>query len=250
MRFWFAFLFALVILIEPPPAHSNERPNNQYNMGIIGLAPYAMAQDDGTTTGYMVDITMEIRKVTGLDGHDEVLPLKRLHGYLASGEVDCTILARVTLTENIYDMIEPIGKNIKSAIVARAGTRLSSYDDLKGLVIAVPYGVTLDKRFHEDTTLEKYPTNGYLQSTMMLQAGRIDAMIGVWDSYLYNMRNIGMGRNEIGDPLILNEVPIWFMCRPDFANEAVKTKLKETVRRLREQGVIRKIIAKYLGDFS
>ena len=73
-------------------------------------------------------------------------------------------------------------------------------------------------------------------------------MIGVWDSYMFNMRELGMSRDDIGPPLILNEVPIWLMCRPDFGNEAVKTRLVDVVNKLRDQGVFKSIIAKYIGN--
>lgn len=244
------FLGTLLALLLHSPAHPDETSTNQYNLGVIGLAPYAIPQKDGSHTGYMVEMAREIRKLSTFPGSDDVLPLKRLHGYLSSGKMDCSIMARVHHTESLYDMVVPIGKQIKSAIVARSGITLNSYDDLKGLTIAVPAGVTLDKKFLEDQELNKFPTSGYQQSTKMLQHGRVDAMIGVWDSYLYNMRNVGMSRDEIGAPLILNQVPVWFMCRRDFKNDVVKTKLSDVIADLRDRGVFSGIIAKYLGDIQ
>jgi len=84
----------------------------------------------------------------------------------------------------------------------------------------------------------------------MLQHGRIDAMIGVWDSYLFNMRELKMFRDEIAAPLIFNEAPIWLMCRRGFKNTVAKNRLIKVVNRLRDQGVIQNIIAKYIGEFQ
>lgn len=243
-------LVVLCTLFRALPVYSSESAEFTLNMGILELAPYAYAAKDGATKGYMVEMVREIREAVNFPGQDDVLPIKRLHQELKSGSVDCTIMARVLYNEDRYDMLAPLGKHIESVLVYKLGVDIHSYDDLAGLLIAVPNGVNLDARFDKDDSLNKVATSGYLQTTKMLQRGRIDAMLGVWDSYLFNMKNIGMSRKEIGGRFVFNKVPLWLMCRRDFQNEPVKERLIDTIEILRTRGVFEEIISRYLGELK
>ena len=239
---------AVLVLIWGTPVYSSDASTDRVNIGVIGLAPYAFVAADGEVKGYGVDVTSKIREEVKLPGQDSVLPLKRLHRELLNDTVDCTILARVTISERRYEMLTPIGKEIESVVIPRAGIRIGSYSDLKELAIAVPRGVRLNDQFDADDSLNKFISNGYRQSALLLQRRRVDAIYGVLDSYLFNMRNIGMKRREIGKPYIFNKAPLWLMCRKNYRNEKVKKRLIEATDKIRDQGIFKEIIAGYLGE--
>ena len=87
----------------------------------------------------------------------------------------------------------------------KAGVALSRYGDLQGLKIAVPRGVSFDGRFDRGTSLTKIATNDTRESVLILERGCVDAIAGVWGSYLYNARKLGFQPDKIfGRPLMFN----------------------------------------------
>ncbi len=244
-------LFPLVfILIWMNPVRSAEEVNNRINIGILGLTPYGFKTKDGRDAGYIFDITGEIRKTVKFPGFDEILPVKRLLRELNTGRLDCSIMARGPITEKSFEMLAPIGKEVEGVVVPRAGVKLATYDDLKKLSIAVPDGINIDAQFDKDTSMHKFTSNGYRQSTLLLKNGRVDAMYGAWDSYLFNMRQVGLKRRDIGERYVFTKSSMWLMCRRDYDNNVVKRRLIEVTNELRDRKVFKKIISRYLGEYE
>lgn len=237
----------MLILNWEAPVQSGGISKNFLNMGIIGLTPYAYIDDAGREKGYLVEITRKIRAEVNLPGDDEILPPKRLTRDLDTGSIDCTIVARVPFSERRYDMLAPIGKEIETVLLPRAGIKITSFDNLKDLKIAIPRGINLDERVSKNKSLDILITNGYRQSALLLRRQRVDAILGVWDSYVFNLRQIGMRRQDIGTRFVLNRAPIWLMCRSDFQNQNVKNLLIKVTNEFRNKGSFKKIIANYLG---
>jgi polar amino acid transport system substrate-binding protein len=244
------FLSGLLVLGLTTLASAADVGENRLNMGIIGFAPYAYIDKDEKQAGYLFEIAGKIRQALKIPGDDRVLPLKRLHRDLGRGAMDCTILAAVKISQVNYELVAPIGKDIESVIVPRSGVEISTYEDLANLRIAVARGVNLNDRFHQDTSLNKIITNGYRQSSVLLKRGRADAMIGVWGSLLFNLGQLDMSEQDVGQRYTINKAPLWVMCRRSFQNKIVKKRLIKVVNELRDKGVFKKITAKYLKDFE
>lgn len=218
-------------------------------LAIMELSPYGFYDEKGNSTGYLYDVGDTILKNLGVPGNPPLLPLKRLVHMLKTEEVDCTLLAATSFTRSNYRLIEPIGHMLTTGIFPKAGIKLSEYEDLQGLAIAIPGGVRISDRFDQDDSLNKISTKGYRQSVLMLENGRVDAIVGVWGSYVFNVLELGFEPNKIfGTPLIFKKIPIWLVCRQDGPSPQDEEKLKTAVAKLKKDGAIKRTIEKYLGQ--
>ncbi|MEH6404178.1 MAG: transporter substrate-binding domain-containing protein [Sneathiella sp.] len=218
------------------------------HIAIMEQPPYGFLDEKGQASGYLFDIGNAILKKANMPETVKLLPMKRLFKHLEYKTVDCTLLAASPFTRSHYRLIEPTGLFLSPAIVPKAGIDLNRYEDLHGLSIGIPRGVSFDDRFDQDETLKKLSIYNYRQAVKMLEKGRVDAIVGVLGSYLFNARALGYQADKIfGTPLIFKKIPIWLVCRQDDPSLEVEEKLKKATIELRQSGVISKIAEKYLG---
>ncbi|MBL4741044.1 MAG: transporter substrate-binding domain-containing protein [Sneathiella sp.] len=218
------------------------------HIAIMKLPPYGFFDGEGNGAGYLFDVGNAILKKASLPENAKLLPMKRLFKQLEQKAVDCTLLAATPFTRSHYRLIEPTGIFLSPAIVPKAGIDLVRYEDLQGLSIAIPRGVSFDDRFDQDETLIKSTIDNYRQAVEMLEKGRFDAIVGVLGSYLFNARLLGFQADKIfGKPLIFKKIPIWLVCNQDGPSLEIESKLKNATSELRRDGAILKIVEKYLG---
>ncbi|MBT3360043.1 MAG: transporter substrate-binding domain-containing protein [Rhodospirillales bacterium] len=220
---------------------------NTVSFATMDVPPYGFKNAKNQQEGYLYDLGERVLNEAGFNTHQAVLPLKRLIEEMKIGRRDCTFMARTPLVQRIFRLIEPIGKELEAVVVARAGIPINRYDDLIGLRIAVPLGISFDPRFDNDKSLTKVPTKDYQQSVKMLIGGRVDAVAGALDSLTFNLRQMGLDpKEELDEPLVFNRVSLWLVCRADGPKKAKEIRLQDAVRELRENGSITKIIENYL----
>ncbi|MBT4082673.1 MAG: transporter substrate-binding domain-containing protein [Alphaproteobacteria bacterium] len=211
------------------------------------LSPYGFKDTKGANSGYLFDIANAIGIEASLTIVNQLAPVKRLHQQLVKGAVDCTLAARIPITE-VYQLVEPIGISVSLVVIPAAGIKLEKYEDLVGRRIAVVQG-TLGAyaKFATDERLEKYMTSGYRENMLMLNRGRVDAVFGAWGSLMFNNRKLGFTSESVGDPLILSQTPMWLVCSNNLNDASKLKRLKQATRRLRENGTITSILSSYIG---
>jgi len=212
------------------------------------LSPYGFYDQNENSSGYLFEIGGAILKKIGISEPPLLLPMKRLFHKLKAGEVDCTILAATSFTRSNFHLIEPIGYSLAAGVFPRTGIKLNHYEDLQGLSIAIPRGVNISDRFDQDKSLNKISTKGYRQNVLMLEKGRVDAIVGVWGSYFFNAKELGFEPNEIfGTPLIFKKIPMWLVCQQDGPSLQDIEKLRMAIAELKKDGAIKRTIQRFLG---
>ncbi|MBT4019640.1 MAG: transporter substrate-binding domain-containing protein [Alphaproteobacteria bacterium] len=211
------------------------------------LVPYGYKNSAGENVGYLYDVSNAIMKEAGFKERNELLPVKRLHQQLVKGGADCTLVARIPVTE-VYQLITPLGPSISLVFLPRSGIVLDTYEDLVGKRIAVAKG-TLGalKEFAEDDRMKRYMTGGYRENMLMLRRGRVEAVMGAWGSLIYNHRELGYELKGLGKPLIIRQTPLWLVCSNHMKDAGKLERLRQATRRLRENGSIKTIISNYIG---
>ncbi|WP_020590670.1 transporter substrate-binding domain-containing protein [Kiloniella laminariae] len=182
----------------------------------------------------------------GVAGTNSVLPTLRLFKALDEGAASCAILARVPIPEARYDKLAPIGKDIQLGAIPKKSVLLEKYEDLVGLKIAVPRGVFVGDPFDHDIRLKKILTDSYDLSSVLFKFDRVDAVVGAYDSLLFNMQRAEIEPERIGLPLIFSSAPMWVMCQPGKVSSDQRARLITATERLRSNGTIARIIKKYL----
>ncbi|WP_421783244.1 substrate-binding periplasmic protein [Kiloniella litopenaei] len=224
--------------------------SNELNFVTLQHAPYGFLSETGDKRGYLYDLTNVLRKEAGFHGTHEIVPTLRVFSELEEGSAHCSVLARVPVPDARYEKLAPIGKSITVSAIPRKPIILNNYSDLAGKKIGVPRGVFVGEPFDSDDTLLKVPTKNYDLSSAMFKSGRVDVVIGAYDSMLFNMRKMGVDLSEIGQAYVFKTVEFWLMCQPGKVTTAQKKRLVEATDKLRESGTIKRIIDKYLQPDS
>ncbi len=219
---------------------------NELNFVTLQHAPYGFVSETGEKRGYLYDLTNVLMDEAGFHGTNVIVPTLRVFSELEKGRAHCSVLARVPVPDALYEKLAPIGKSIAVSAIPRKSIVLNEYSDLAGKKIGVPRGVFVGEPFDSDDTLLKVPTKNYDLSSAMFKNGRVDVVIGAYDSMLFNMRKMGVDLSEIGQAYVFKTVEFWLMCQPGKVSIEQKQRLIRATDKLRENGTIKRIIDKYL----
>lgn len=235
-----AFVGLILALLWSLPARSDP-----VRLDVMEIPPYGFFQKNGAPGGLLYEISQAILQETGLSGEIAVLPILRILMRLQTGRTHCAIFIRHGQTEADNLPVAPTGLEMDSVVIARPGVALKSYDDLKRLTLARSRGTVFGHQVDRDHTLNIVPTDEYRQSTRMLLAGRVDAMLGVGVSLRYNLIREGADPDRF-QLLKLNRNQMWLFCsRAHPIADNVLKRLRQAVKKLAAEGTLEKIMAPY-----
>ncbi len=215
---------------------------------IMQQEPYSYLDANGEISGYLFKIAKSILKEAGYPQNVGMVPIKRMISEVSSGAADCTIAASSPFARKTFTQIEPIGHTLDVGVIPRKGVNLRTYEDLAGLRIGVPAGMSIGDPFDSDTTLTKVATPDYEKSALMLTHGRIDAIMGAIDSIRFSaFSKARIVHNIFGEPLITQSYPEMLMCNKDLPDDGYVLALKEATQRLKARGDIQEIIREFFS---
>lgn len=205
--------------------------------------PYSFYNTTGDIDGYHFIIANMILAEAGFDHKAQVVPIKRMINDVAHGDADCTIAASSPFAQKTFTMVEDIGYTLEVGILPKKGIDLRSYEDLSGLRIGVPAGMSIGDPFDSDTSLNKIETPDYEKSSLMLSYDRIDAIMGAIESVRYSaFAKAGIMAEIFGQPLVTQRYPFKLMCTKSLPSDGYVKLLKEATQRLRDRGDIKRAI--------
>lgn len=242
----FGLKFAFVSILFNVLSYGAYAQDRQPLFETIEQIPYGFMGEDDVREGYLYDIANLISAEAGFERFERLAPLKRIVRDLKADIIDCTILASTPLVHEIASVIEPIGVHLDVGVIARKEFKLDSYQDLYGVSIAVPRGVSFDEKFGKDEELQKITSKDYKQSVLILARGRVDAIAGGIDSILYNAVKSGFNIDQLfGKPLVFRSLEMALVCRKEIAESKMVMRLKAATKLLRERGAFKPVIKKY-----
>lgn len=214
----------------------------------IGQEPYSFTDENGNIAGYNYEIANAILQEAGYKTKAKPAPMKRLLRNVKLGTTDCMLAAYSPYSAENYTLIEETGHDLHAGLLPRAGINLSSYEDLKGLRIGVPAGMTIGEPFDSDDSLSKFTTPNYPKSTVMMRHKRIDVIMGAIESIKYSgYKENGNVRLDFGTPLITDSFKLALLCNNEVSKSKMVKKLKSATVQLRENGTIDRIIRKFFA---
>lgn len=215
----------------------------------INVAPFGYIGNDGKSTGMMFEISNSIAEAAGLKYTNKIIPYARTIIHLQQGKSDFVL--RFT-NEQLPAIAVPLVSVITMPIIilSKAGTHYRSIKDLHGQTVGVVRGGEFDVNFDNNTAINKVEVNNYTQMLKLLIKGRIDACIGTNVGLYYNAMQLGIKPEILNSPLHLSSKDFVL----HFSKKKMDTKtmaiLKKSVKKLKSNGEIQKIVNKYIGDFK
>ncbi len=223
----------------------NDASSAWVRFGTFAHPPYAYRDKRNNYVGSLYEVANAILQRAELAGENRVLPPKRLFQQLVNKQTDCSLMIYNATTSGHFSMLAPLGEDLKVGVLALAKHRLSRYQDLKKLHIAVPRATFIHPPFDQDPSLHKTFTQSYYHSALMLSRGRVDAMAGAIESMLFNVRHLDIPEPPLATPLVFDKIPIWLLCTRDGLSEAVQQRMVSAVESLRKEGAIRDIFQRH-----
>ena len=239
-----SFSIMLILLLIAPVFTYAKNVNNGIAMMTLELVPYGYINKEGKEDGVFYDIMNEIITESSIGKSYGIFPAKRLVAEFANPKGMCTIVVNSPYVNNQLEVIEPIGYKMSVGVLPKAGIKLDSYLDLKNIIVALPRGVYVGDRFMNDKTITKASTPRYYSALLMLKAGRVDAVVGALQSFIYIAKNKEFTGQKFGKPLIFSENEPTLFCN-NAVTKKVRKRLKSTLVQLKTSGKVQKILDRY-----
>jgi len=230
-----------------------EKATSPVVMATMDQIPYGFTSLDGKKSGVLYDILNEIIRVSGVGQINKIVPPKRIVSQMTSNKKMCMLAVGSPSVESTFDLIEPIGYELVSGILPKAGIKLNEYSDIKDLTIAVPLGIDINDNIDTDLNINfsLVSSSRYINAIRMVHHGRVDAVLGGLSPLLYIARTEGLTADYFGKALVLNRYDVQLVCTYSISKKS-RQQLKNAVIKLKENGAINAILKNYFveSDFE
>jgi hypothetical protein len=244
------FLICYCILL---PVSNAKETKNRLSIYTMEQVPYGYVEKGGKTSGVLFEILEQIIAESDLEINNrisnELIPPIRLGLELTNHNNVCTILADASSIQDRLDWVEPIGYQLQSGVLPKAGIKLVDYSSLKNKTLAVALGIAFYEKFDNDKEIKKVRPAKYLNAIRMLKAGRVDGVVGVLSSLSYIARHEGMFLDAFDTPLVFVTTDLYLVCSKGLDKD-VRNKLKQAVINLKLAGSIQKTLDKYFAPIQ
>jgi len=242
------FLLVLFLSISPSTSaiQSDLLQESKISFLTMDQMPYGYTSNIGESTGVLYDILSEIVLLADINSENVITPSKRIYSLINSNKKICMLAADTPLIIDKLDSIEPINYFLQAGVLPKAGIVLSDYSSLKDITIAVPRGINVDDKFHDDKDLIKVFPSQYLNAIKMLKINRVDAVVGAISTLKFIAKLEGMKGKELGEPLIFSQYNVHLFCSNNISKK-MRNKLKQAVITLKGKGKITEILNNYFN---
>ena len=211
--------------------------------------PMGFVADDGTYTGFDLDLAAEVANRLGLEFVAQPIAWDSKDQELNSGNIDCiwngfTISGR----EDSYAWTEPYMAN-NQVVVVNADSAISSLSDLEGAVVAVQKDSSGLAALEENTDLlnsfaELVQVDDYLNAMMELESGAVDAIVMDEIVARYQIQESGSNFVVLDESVASEEYGVGFA----LGNEALRDQVQEALEQMAEDGTLAEISTEWFGE--
>jgi putative amino-acid transport system substrate-binding protein/putative amino-acid transport system permease protein len=223
--------------------------SDQVGIGMSGgYKPYTFIDEEGTLTGFDVDVWTEIGKRIDKEVRFETSEFSGLFGMLDTGKIT-TIANQITLTEEReekYDFSSPYVFYGAQLVVSADNDEIVDLDSLKGKKVGVSLGSNYEKMIKEydvNNEIEVITYESYLGSLQDVAIGRIDAVLNDRLAGLTMIKESGLEIKFGGDPvqMLFNAFP--FVKSEE--NKTLMTEVNAAIKGMKDDGTLENISKKW-----
>ncbi len=216
-------------------------------------SPPGFYYENGQHIGILTDIVREACNRIGIVPGFKRFPWKRAVKSVQTGETDgiFAVFRNEERTGFLYYPDEPLG-TVKVFIFARKGTgmKVTAVTDLKGKSVAVNSGYLYgNPEFDKYEGAKKVECHTCTDQVRLLDKGRVDFVVTDEDAFLFTAKKLGL-KDKFERVYFISESP-WYAAFSQKAlgekGNILAEKFGNTLRQLKEEGVIQQITDKYLG---
>jgi len=211
--------------------------------GLFNIVPYAYMKEN-KVVGITADIIQNLENESQVDIETTLLPYKRMLVYLESGKIDFAIFFVSDFSESFSEKLVPL-YSLDTIIIGKKDLEILTFEDIRHLQLATPLGVNYNAKLGEDKSLQIHYVKDYRNAILMLKRNSIDALIGPRKILQFQLEQLGMNINELGEPYVLTTNTAWIQFSNKSKLQKHKPKLIKAAKKLLEKKKVNEIILKY-----
>ena len=212
-------------------------------VGLPPFPPFAYPNED-SERGVVVDIFKLLEKELQVNFKIIYYPYPRVVESMKRGDLDLAIIFKNKSLKPYVTYIGQISKS-KVFVIPRADFKIHSYDDLYALnSIAVLRRANFEPRFDVDTNINKFTVVNYESGFRMLNANRVDAIVGSQSGLEEARYNLEFTSKAWGEPFVLNKKEWWLHLSNKSAHQALIPDLKKAVEKVYREDLVWELFTK------
>jgi ABC-type amino acid transport substrate-binding protein len=226
---------AMAAMIGAPTLSPAAVARAPLRLTLVNLMPWAGNGPHGQPVGALIDLCAQLAALSGVPITPMAVPYGRAPYMLSSGGTD--LMLAIDTSTSGSSAIEYVG-TVDIVILGRSGFRFQRLDDLFGKTVGTLRHTGYSQQLEAETRIHKHAFDSYEQGLRMLQAGRLDAIMGVGDSIEYALTKTG-GQVSPRFPLVRGRVALYANPKIDAATIAA---LQAGCRQLRQKRVMDELL--------
>ena len=207
-------------------------------LAVTDLMPWSEVNARGELTGILVEAGRQLARLSGEALDVTPLPYARALHMLGGGQVQLMLALQTARLDQLAVPIAPVGEG-EIALLTRAGLDIDSVAGLEGKRVGhlrlADYGMALAA----SPGIIRYEISSYAQGLLMLELGRIDALLAIRTAILYTAKMLDIPLSHFGPLHVLRRKPVMLYLSRQGAPQVSAQKLKQACGQMLQQGAIR-----------
>lgn len=201
---------------------------------MVNLMPWAGNGPHGQPVGALIDLCAQLATLSGVPITPMPVPYGRAPHMLTSGGADLMLIIDTSAKGGGIDYVG----TVDIVVFGRSGFRFQRMEDLFGKTVGTLRHSGYSPELEAESRIHKHAFDSYDQGVRMLQAGRLDVVLGVSDSIEYVL---GKATDQISPryPLARGRVALYADSKIDAATIAA---LQTACRQLRQKRVLDELL--------
>ena len=220
--------------------------NNVLQIRTIAIPPYGIVSES-RLSGIYYDIANTLASEAGFNISHQIYPYSRIIRELKSGHTDLTIMFKYKELKDYVTYIAPL-PGLKNVVIGIAGSSFSDVASLKGKKLGYLRGAKFSDLIDNDPDIIKVETIDFSQGIKMLDARRIDAVIGPFDPILMAAKSLGYSPLFFGKPLVVSKRTPWVQISKKSESRVSVEDLKSHFLELLKRGDLERLRKKYISS--
>lgn len=237
------FLPIFIMLLSISPCSLSAQTANVLQMRTIAVAPYGI-DTNGELSGIYYDLANSLLAKAGIESEHHIFPYGRIMHDLKLGKTDLTIMFKYKELADYVDYIFPL-PTLKNVVIGRKGADYHSVEQLEKLSIAYLRGAKFSDDIDNNPKIIKQTVSDFHQGLLMLQKGRVDAIIGPMAPIISAAKQLGLSKAFFGKPLVVSERTPWLQLSKKSHHKVSAKQLKTLFSQMMAQGELKTIQQKY-----
>jgi len=234
-------MLATALLFFCAETYSNQQPTLQVR--TIAIAPYGI-ETQNQKSGIYYDLVNLLLKNANLESDHYIYPYARIIHELKIGKTDLTVMFKYKELAPFVDYIYPL-PTLKNIVIGRKGQDFTSIESLHGITIGYLRGAKFSDAIDNSNEIDKQTITDINQGVVMLSLHRVDAIIGPSAPIFSAAKQLKLGEDFFGKPLIVSERTPWLQMSKKSPNKASSKQLKTLFHQMITQGELEKIQKNY-----